>query len=472
MGDGSGRAGRSHIFPGSWGDLGPTLGIAYKLTDKVVMRGGYGISYTPEGFGWSYPWWAGFNQTNSVAVNSKGEFLPVFNIDNGYSGTTVGPNFDPSYATKFGGTMYSPDYTRSGYVQNYNFGFQGQVTETLLLELDWRGTTGVRLHAGGLVRPNQIDPKELSRGSVLTQTISSPEQAAAAGLPYPYPGFSGLGAYTLLPFPQLQGRGLTAFGDPVGFSNYNSLNAIATKRMSHGIFAYMAYTFSKALTNVDNVTNGGGSGGFQDTYNRTAVKAVASDDRTHVFKSAFTWDVPVGKGKALLGNSGGLLNALVGGWNVSATLRHRSGLPLGHPNSRTQPNFWNGPTVWADFTPPAGGFTSVFNPDTFNPLNPADPGNRMFNPAVFSDAKTQQLGNTPNRFPTMRTPWDLSEDATIQKNMQIREGLSLQLRFEMLNMFNRHYFGSPDLNMNSTSFGNIRTASGNRVGQLGARIQF
>ena len=53
------------------------------------MRGGYGISFTPEGFGWSFPWWAGFNQTNSVPADSKGMFLPVFNIDNGYSGQTV-----------------------------------------------------------------------------------------------------------------------------------------------------------------------------------------------------------------------------------------------------------------------------------------------------------------------------------------------------------------------------------------------
>jgi len=472
MGSGPGRTGRRNIFPGSWHDVGPTFGLAYRLTQRIVMRGGYGLSYTPEGFGWSYPWWAGFNQTNSVPADSKGQYLPVFNIDDGYSGTTIGPNLDPSYATTFGGTRYSPGYAKSGYVQNYNFGFQGQVSNDTLLEIDWRGSTGVRLHAAGLVSPNQINPAELSRGAVLTQTISSQAQATAAGLPYPYPGFSGLGAYTLLPFPQLLGRGLTPFGDQVGFSTYHSLNVITTKRMSHGIFAYMAYTFSKTLSNVDNVTNGGGSMGIQDAYNRSVYKSITSDDRTHVIKSAFTWDVPVGRDKKLLGNSNGLVNALVGGWNLSSTMRHRSGTPLGHPNSRTRPNFYNGPGVWANFSTPAGGFTSVFNPSTFNPWNAADPGNRMFNPAAFSDAATQSLGNTPNRFPQVRTPWDLSEDATIQKNFTLREGVKLQLRFEMLNAFNRHYFGGPDLNMSSASFGNIRTASGGRTGQLGARLDW
>jgi hypothetical protein len=153
-------------------------------------------------------------------------------------------------------------------------------------------------------------------------------------------------------------------------------------------------------------------------------------------------------------------------------MRHRSGTPLGHPNSRTRPNFYNGPGVWANFNTPAGGFKSIFNPATFNPFNAADPRNRMFDITALSDAAPQSLGNTPNRFPTVRTPWDLSEDATIQKHFRMREGVALQLRFEMLNAFNRHYFGGPDLNMSSASFGNIRTASGGRTGQLGARLDW
>jgi hypothetical protein len=190
-----------------------------------------------------------------------------------------------------------------------------------------------------------------------------------------------------------------------------------------------------------------------------------------VIKSAFTWDVPVGKGKKLLGNAGGVVNALAGGWN--------SRLPCGTAAEPARPSelahaaeLYNGPGVWANFATPSGGFTSVFNPSTFNPWNASDPGNRMFNTSAFSDAPTQQLGNTPNRFPQVRVPWDLSEDATIQKHFRLREGFNLQLRFEMINVFNRHYFGGPDLNLASVSFGNIRTASGGRIGQLGARLDW
>ncbi|HOQ44859.1 MAG TPA: TonB-dependent receptor [Bryobacteraceae bacterium] len=472
-GSGPGRTGRRTIAPGHWRDFGPTAGLAYQITPRVVMRAGYGISYTPEGFGWTYPWRAGFNETNEAAADSKGIYLPVFNIDDGFPADVKRPpDMDPSYAARFGGRRYHPDYTISGYVQNFNFGFQSEVAQDLRIDLEWRGSVGTRLHAGGNVIPNQIHPDELSRGAVLTQTISSPEQAAAAGLPYPYPGFVGLGAYTLLPFPQLQGRSLSAYGDPVGSSTYHSLNLIVTKRMSKGYHIYGAYTFSKNISNVGNVANGGSGGGIQNTYNRSADKAVTSNDRTHVLKAVMTWDLPIGRNRALLANAHPILNAIVGGWNISALLNYASGTPLGHPNSRVTPNFWNGPAIYANFNTPPGGFKRVFDPDKFNPWDANDPGNRFFDPTAFSDAAPQSLGNSPNRFPQVRGLWNWSEDATLMKSFSLKERARLMFRLELFNLFNRHYIGGPNMNMNNSYFGNVTAASGRRTGQLSARIEW
>ena len=61
---------------------------------------------------------------------------------------------------------------------------------------------------------------------------------------------------------------------------------------------------------------------------------------------------------------------------------------------------------------------------------------------------------------------------TILKRFRLTETASIQLRMELLNVLNHHYFGGVDLDMNSASFGNIRTASGARTGQLGARIEW
>jgi hypothetical protein len=385
---------------------------------------------------------------------------------------TAPPNLDPSFAARIGGgTRYSPGYVRSGYVQSFNFGIQTELRKDLLIETEYRGSKGTRLHSGGNVTPNQIDPKELSRGGVLTQNITTAAQAGAAGLPYPYAGFSGQGAFTLLPFPQLGSRGLGAFGDPVGMSTYHAGNLIVTKRMNRGYHLYMAYTFSKQISNVGDVANGGGGGGIQDTYNRGLYKSIDGNDRTHFIKSAIVWELPVGKGKWLLTGANPIVNAIVGGWSMSAILNYSSGTPLGHPGSRTRPNFWNGPAPYANFTNPAG-FANVFNPDTFNPWVATDPGNRYFNPAAFTDAAAQSLGNSPNRFSTVRGLWNWNEDATFTKQFDIRETVKLQFRMEMFNLFNRHYFGGPSLNLNDAFFGNVRTASGNRSAQAGMRLEF
>lgn len=472
MGTGPGRAGRNALYPGNWKDVGPNFGFAYRITNRLVARGGYGISFIPEGFGWNWPWPAGLRATNDAPADSMGTYLPVFNIDNGYSGAAQAASADPSYAAKFGGSIVSPSYARPGYAQNFNLGFQGEVSKDLLLELDYRASVSSSLHCGDCVIPNQINPKELSRGAVLTQEIDSPQQAAAAGLPYPYAGFSGLGAYTLLPFPQLTSRTLYANGDPVGFSTFHSLNLIATKRMGKGYYLYGAYTFSKWLTNVDFYTNGGSTNGLQDTYNRSLYKALSPNDRTHVLKAAMKWELPVGRGKKLLGSANRVLNAIVGDWGVSAILNYQSGTPLGHPSSLVSPAFWNGNDVYANFNTPAGGFKRVFDSSKFNPWNAKDPGNRFFDPTAFSSALPNQLGNSPVRFPQVRMLWSWNEDANLMKRFRIREGLALQFRADALNLLNRHSFRAPDMNLRNSYFGNVRTANGGRTAQVGTRLEW
>jgi len=255
-------------------------------------------------------------------------------------------------------------------------------------------------------------------------------------------------------------------------STYHAGNLIVTKRMSRGYYLYGAYTFSKAISNVGDVANGGSGGGIQDTYNRTLYKTIDGNDRTHFLKSALVWELPLGKGRKLLTGANPVLNAIVGGWSASAILNYSSGTPLGHPGSRTRPNFWNGPAPYANFAEPASGFKNVFNPDTFNPFNANDPGNRYFNPAAFTDAAPQSLGNSPNRFPTVRGLWTWNEDATFAKQFAIGESVRLQFRMEMFNLFNRHYFAGPSLNLSDSFFGNVRTASGNRSAQFGTRLEW
>jgi hypothetical protein len=478
MGYGQGRAGKRSPAPGYYKNLGPVFGLAYQVKPRAVLRASYSVTYTPESIATVSQFGvlpgafsAGFAQTNAVPADSKGIYLPVFNIDNGYPGTTQAANLDPSWGQKQASTMISPDLYKAGYVQHFHAGVQFQPTSDLSVETSWRAAKGTRLHAGDNVLPNQLHPQDLSRGAVLGQVISSPQQASAAGLPYPYAGWSGVGANALEPFPQIKTNGLSAWGDPVGFSTYESGNLIVTKRTSKGLTAYGAYTFSKSITNLTEIIGSGDSTGFQDTYNRRLYKTIDPNDHTHVLKASILWALPVGRGKPLLGRAGRLVNGVLGGWSVSALLGYSSGAPLGHPTSRVQPVGWNGPAAYANFNA-AGNFTRVFDPSKFNPWNPSDPGNRFFDPKAFSDALPQQLGNSPVRFPQVRLPWSLNEDGSIMKRFTIAESAHIEFRAEFFNFFNRHHFGAPDMNMNDPQFGNIWQASGSRSGQAGVRVEW
>ena len=480
MGSGSGRSGRRAPAQSDWKDFGPTFGLAYRFDSKSALRLAYGISFTPESLttaGGQYTpipggFSGGLQPTNSVPADSKGIYLPVFQIDDGYPGQTLEKNLDPAYCHSKACGVISPDIAKAGYVQHVSAGVQREVRKDLLIEVEWRASKGSRLHMSNnseLVYPNQIRPEYLSKGAVLGQVIDSPEKAAAAGLPYPYAGWSGLGANTLSPFPQVNTQRLTAYGDTVGFTTYHSANLIVTKRMAQGFHVYGAYTFSKAIGNVLDIV-GGSAVPMQDTYNRP--KQLLSIDRTHFLKSTVMWELPMGRNKLLFGNANRVLNALVGGWTVSALLNYSSGAPLGAISSRSQPVGWNGPGVFANFKTPAGGFKSVFNPATFNPWNANDPGNRLFDPTAFSDALPQQLGNAPPVFPQVRMPWTLNENGSVVKSFQIHERFACQIRLDMFNLLNRHYFGAVDTNMNNSYFGNIRTASGARTGQFGLRLNW
>jgi hypothetical protein len=72
----------------------------------------------------------------------------------------------------------------------------------------------------------------------------------------------------------------------------------------------------------------------------------------------------------------------------------------------------------------------------------------------------------------VRGLWSWNEDTTLSKSFALTESVRLQLRLEMFNALNRHSYAGPDLSMSNASFGNVRTASGNRSAQLGARVEW
>ena len=363
MGNGTGTCRQTRAIPGNWiiSDRPSAWPIA-STSGRRARRLRH--KFHPGSLRLDLPRTAPFNQTDTVATDSKGNYLPVFNVDNGYPKVSVPANMDPSYAAKYGGTRYSPGYVGSGYVQNFNFGFQREMQKDLVLELEWRGEGNPR-HSAGTITPNQIDPRNCR---------AAPRSPRPSALPRRRPPPAALsvrrlqrtGAYTLLPFPQLTNKGLGAFGDPVGMSTYHSLNLIATKRMSHGIYAYGAYTFSKNIANVTDVSNGGGGGGIQIPTRATRTRP-SSPATAPTSSRPPSIGIRRGKGAP----SWAMPTACSTRWWAAGMLRDPE-LPeryaprtpiLAHP-----PQLLERPGVYANFNTPAGGFKEHLRSRQVRPL--------------------------------------------------------------------------------------------------------
>jgi len=89
--------------------------------------------------------------------------------------------------------------------------------------------------------------------------------------------------------------------------------------------------FSKSLSNVDSelIGGNGANNAPMDYYNLKLEKSITGFDIPHAFKAYVNYELPVGKGKAILGSAPRVVNAVLGGWALSGILNYYVGTPLG-----------------------------------------------------------------------------------------------------------------------------------------------
>jgi hypothetical protein len=138
------------------------------------------------------------------------------------------------------------------------------------------------------------------------------------------------------------------------------------------------------------------------------------------------------------------------------------------------PGWW--PGVWANVKQGAD-FKNRFktlNP-AWNPLTDGADSNSLFvDTSNFSNPQFGQLGNSPKVFQNWRGWATPTENASITKRFTFGESerYSASIRADFFDVFNRHYWGGPNMDMSSPYFGHVTGVSGNRTGQIGARFQF
>jgi len=493
-------------------EFAPRLGVAYQFNNKLVLRGGYGISYQPptQG-GWGPEQYFGYNSAVVVQrqAGDLGKVNPVMYLSNFSNGSAPGQLGMPAFAGTLPST--SPDiqngqgvdyFPRNSlampYIQNWSAGFQYQLPNQIVLEANYIGSKGTRLINIDMGGVNQANGKYMGLGDMLTDDLgadlSNPTTAATLAkygiTKLPYPTFEAdNGAFYntqvssgLTPFPQYSGVSNDSPG--LGNSTYHALQLTARKNSTHGLTFIAAYTLSK------NISDSASSMRYynvyiQDLYNRKLEKSIVSFDYPQVLKLTWIYALPFGHGQRWM-HSSGLADRIFSGWQLTAIQRYGSGDPLAI-----------GSSVYSYITPAVrpdvlSGVAETVKPVGLNAVLAYDPntgavtnGTTLLSPAAFVNPPTSPNGaalrpGTAGPFlPNLRGPGHEEEDFGLIKNTQITERVKLQLRADFQNVFNRTGLGDPDPNLGDGlpsqggTFGLITgPMNGPRTIQMGLHITF
>jgi hypothetical protein len=382
------------------------------------------------------------------------------------------PLFDPSLNAGFvvgrgtGGSVTYGDPEIGGRpprYQNWNAGFQFALAPTLTASATYAGSRGDFLGGSGRgYFANQLDPRYLVLGNLLTQPANAANLATARTIvpdvARPYPDFSGTIAQTLRPFPQYSGVS-DVYGN-VARSTYDSFQLTAEKRRAaDGLTVNVNYTFSRTEDNLSARTG----------YNFEQDWAIGVNDQPHVFNAIVVYDLPFGApGKS--GNGSRLVRAIVGGWQLSGITQFRSGRPLGSIGAACN-------------LPSAGNCFADFNPDFSGPVRingnfgegdvrgPSPPS--YIDRAAFVSPAPFTYGNTPRTLAHgLRNPNYFNQDLSVRRDFRVRR-VKLVAGIEVFNLFNNVVFGGINTNITSAAFGRVSSqANTPRVAQLKARVEF
>lgn len=452
-----------------WFNFAPHIGAAYQVTPKTVARASFGIFYTPLNMNtWGavpYSFNPGYGFDNRLPATS--ERTAAFNWDNGYPGQPVVINKDPNF-TRWGMVTVDPRALMPGNTQQWTVSVQREITKTLRADVSFIESHSYHLQSGFLAG-NQPDPaafKALTARGTRNVTVGSIQEAANAGVPYPYPGFKGPAWMALTPFPQvaLTTGPLFYVGNPDGNADYKALQFNVTKRSSHGLSLQGSYVLSSAHGNTDTAFEElWGTGTIQNLYDlRSERHTIAPFDTTHVVKGYVIYDLPIGRGKALFSDMNRVLDTVVGGWTLNFGYHYASGTPVAVRSPRGYPGF---NSVYINLVPGCQLTTGV------KELN-----KQYLNAACFQIPAAGDLGNGGNLQSSVRGAAFASEDLGVHKNLIFGSDgrFRLTVRGEFFNVFNRSRINRLITDVNDKNFGKFigRGGIGPRAGQVGMRLTF
>jgi hypothetical protein len=401
------------------GNFSPRLGLAYRATDTMVIRGGYGINYDPYPLAFvrdllgNYPSSIGLTLTSPNAFQFAGRLangIPPIQVPDISSGVIPVPaNI---------GARTLDQKPKRGYIHSWNV--------TVQKELPWAFTGQI-----GYVATRQRDINQ-----ILNINAGQVPGLGDAGRPY---------------FARFRRTAETGLLTNVGWNDYDALQASLQRRFSNGFQLNIGYTWSRAFgICCDNLADNPPQVQAMDYFHLN--EATLNHDRPHNFQTSFILELPFGQGKRFL-NNGGLMAAIAGGWQINGLFSAYSGAPFSVTAAGTSLNL-PGSTQMADLVKPDAAILGGIGPDE-----------SYFDPLAFRPVTEPRFGNAG--YNTLRNPGYVNFDFSVQRQFTLNNRFNLQFRAEAFNLTNTPHFAFSGPTVNGLNVSNMQLNADGTIRSLG-----
>jgi hypothetical protein len=411
----------------------PRFGVAYRLREKTVIRGGFGISYTPfpdNKYAWdNYPVKA--NNQFSPAGLGYGPAL----LGNGQPATfQAGLPAPQPIAIPSNGIITNPSPTsayewiptdyKNPYVESWNLSVQQALPAHFTLDVAYVGNHGVRTAAASNINAATV---------IGLGTKGQPEYPRTANTTQYWQGFSSM---------------------------YNAMQVKFNRRLTTGLLITTSYTWAKGMGYQDSDDSG-----LLFYINQQRNYARTTFDRTQTFVQSYVYDLPLGKGKHWL--RAGPAAMILGGWQINGSLTLMTGTPFEVRYS-------------------ASGLNAPNNTQTADQIAPVEilhginTGNPWLSTSSFAAPPAGRFGSVGRDF--MSGPGLFGLNASLFKTIAIKEWGKLELRCESFSLTNTPQFSNPGNTLGNNGFGivtgtlgsgsGVNGTGGGRAFQLGAKMSF
>jgi len=422
-------------------NFAPRLGFAYQLFDNTVLRGAYGIYFNLLPASYMGNMWGGAPFIDSETFTNALSAKTAFTMNDPFSGSGA-----------YGGnTSVNAEHSLvTPYTQQYNLALEHQFSQGIAVRIGYVGQHNLKqnnFNGNGNVTPdlNMNDP-------------INPTLPTSANRPIP---LLGTVAYTI---------------DPIFHSTMNSLQVGVHKQFSHGLGFGAEYQWARVL----------GTENIQDPSTRYPDDSFGpvGGITPQVLQVNYSYELPLGRGKAFFGDINPVANALLGGWQLSGLVNAETGQPF-------NPTFDAGvsPVDFSSSPGLPGAVSGRPNRVSGVALYPHNKSNaEWFNPAAFAcplvtdptNGRSYCSGYGTSGYDLLRGPAYQDWDMSLQKNTRWLEHYNVQLRADAFNVFNHANFGIPNSDITASGAGAVTSTPGQynppayepRTIEFGAKFSF